>query len=371
MAARAPELRLNASLDYSVDEATFHATPELRSNYTSPHEICLLRRLFLRPFSMRAVLQDFVDHTFFTVVNPSPENGEPDRDEDGELAHVHDVIQTALRLDDEDLFLFVFLNLMHIYAPLREAMAEQSNLYLLRCLMAFVRYAVTLIHTSCVVTATAQRVVHGFVEAARDLVLNGITTPALYLTYIHNHYQIAEDRIQHSNPLRFAPSLDLPPEYHLFMAFVRACPFFRSPWEPHDAAGFEQLKGDLGLPPHTVLEQGNMGASTPGSYAARIHANEKVFPPENVFYVPNVAVQKMSLWTFVTFHTTLARNNFRPPDPKMATRAQRAMQRLIQRQAVSAERKRKRGGGSRLDRSGSDSDGSGSGSETDEFEALE
>src|SRR5690606_14829415 len=104
-------------------------------------------------------------------------------------------IQDALRLDDEDLFVFVFLNLAHIYPAVREALAAQSNLFLLRCLMAFVRYGITQIHTTALVQTTAPAVVRGFVAACRDMVLNGITTPALYVTYIHNHYQEAEERL--------------------------------------------------------------------------------------------------------------------------------------------------------------------------------
>jgi hypothetical protein len=336
------ERTLNASLDWSVDAAAFAASPELRENYTSADELCLTRRLMLRPFSMRPFLRDFVNHTFFTVSNITPENGEPDRDDDGELAHVHDAIQDALVLDDEDLFLHTFFNLMVIYPSLREAMAAQSNLYVLRCLMAFLRYGVAQINTCCVVSTNVRAIVHGFVEAARDLVLNGITTPALYLTFIHNHYASAEERIQHSNPRRTAPSVDVPAEHHLFSSFSPVCAFFRSPWEPHDAAGFARLRDDLGLPAHTVLEQGNMGASVPPTEAVRTQIIMS-FYPEKVFNAPDVAADAMSIWAFVTFHTTLVRNNFRPPDPKMATRASRAVQRHVQQRAVAESRRRAAG----------------------------
>lgn len=336
------QLRLNEALNFSVDPAIFRKYRDTHFRwYTSPTEICLLRRLMLFPFSMRPIVRAFVDTIYFTVKNPEPLNHEPDRDDEGELAHVYDVIHSALTLDDEDLFLFTTFNLLVIYPAFREALARQSNIHTMRCLIAFLQYGVTTLNTACLEKTNAVAAIHGFVEAARDIVLNGMTTCALYLTFIHNHYAAAEERVQHSNPKRFSPSCDLPPEYGLFSIHSMQCPFYRSPWEPHDDSGFAKLRAGLRLPPTTVLEQGNMGASTPGPQA--MYETIEQFYPEDVFLHPDESVKRMTIWSFVMFHTTLVRNNFRPPDKRMHTRATRAMQRFMQQRAVTEDRQRREG----------------------------
>lgn len=334
-------LTLNASYFYSVPPDVFRKHRETHFKYyPSPDEVCLWTRLMRHPLSMRGILREFLDHEYWTVRNPVPESGDPDGDPHGVLGYAYDHFILSTELDDEVLFLFSVFSTLCRCAPLRQAFFACSNPIALRCGMAFVHFGVHMVQTNCISTDNARHIVTSFVNQVRAMVTLGISHAALGIPYIFSHAHWAEEMVHTSNPLRFASDVDLPPRYYMLAPYLMTCPYYLTPYRIENAQGAAALKKALRLPASTVISPPNMGASCPPLGATPLETNKKhaeimsSFFPEIVLLDVTRAASYMNLATLLMFYRIWLMSGFREVDKKAASRANRAIQRSLKREAA-------------------------------------
>ena len=338
---RGLQVTLNLQYNWSVDEAAFAAhRTTLFKHYASCHEICLLRRLVLAPFSLREVLLEFVDAQVWAVPNPEPENGDGDDDCEGRLAYVHDVVKGGLLSDDRVWYLEVVFLLLVTFPSLCRFFERHSNPLTMRAVLAHLRLAFHVHATSCLDTSNAEKAVEDLVADVDSMAMLGMTTHAQYLPFIHGAADASETRLQNSNPLRITDS-DLPACY-ILAHVTETCGFYASPFDPYDDEGRERLRASVGLPEGTVLAQANIGASSPDippgasedDIAGYRVAALSQFLPENVFYAPVEAAQCMTPWHVAHFYRTFLANGFHQVHKDGAKRAMKSVRLHLQRKAA-------------------------------------